>query len=137
VDVIWILYYVACAVLWVFLTGMAVLAFIPAFPDWLRAHRRVTLWLLGIDQLPAEPAPILRRFYVFLAGGWTWLLVWSWWLMPAVKDVFYRSIHSTRSYHIARTATFVVLLAYVVFGFYCIGRAIYIWMKKIYGRTDI
>ena len=92
--------------------------------------------LLGIDRLPLNPIRTLRRFYLFLSGGWIWLLVWSWGLMPLLKNVFYRNLPSLKAYQTARLATLILLIAYSAFGFFCIGKALNIWFKEIYNLKN-
>jgi hypothetical protein len=108
----------------------------PRFADWLGARPRVMILLLGINQLPLKPVRTLRRFYLFLSGGWLWLLAWSWWLMPWLKNLFYRNVPSLKAYQVARTATLILLVAYSAFGFYAIGKALNIWFKEIYNRPN-
>jgi hypothetical protein len=129
-----IAYYGISVFLWVLLAALGFGSLHPRFAAWLAAHPRTQLWLLGIDRLPAKPVLTLRRFYLFLSGGWTWLLLWSWWLMPLLKNSFYRNVPSLKAYQTARLATLILLVSYSAFGFYCIGKALNIWFKEIYHR---
>lgn len=127
-----IAYYSAAVLLWVFLAVMAVGTLRPGFTAWLQAHPRVRLNLLGTNQLPKNPERVLRRFYLFLAGGWTWILVWAWWLMPAIRAWFFKRVTTGKGYETAKIATLIVLAAYAVTGFYAIGKAVSIWFREIY-----
>jgi len=131
-----IIYYFACVFLWAGLIILAVMAIRPGFPEWLRAHPQIMVLLLGTNQMPAKPVRTLRRFYLFLTGGWTWLLVWSWWLMPAIRDFFFRSTPNPTAFQIARISSIIVILAYAGVGFFAIGRAITIWFREIYSHTE-
>jgi len=133
----WVLYYVASVILWLGLTILAVGALFPGFVRWLSAHPQGMVLLLGVNRLPENAERILRRFYLYLDIGWTWLLVWSWWLMPWFKNFFYHNVNSERAFQVARYSTLIVLVAYSVFGFFCIGRAISIWFKQIYNRSGV
>jgi hypothetical protein len=126
------LYYTACVVLWLGLTALALLALRPGFSAWLEARPGVRVWLLGTDRMPDRPVRTLRRFYWFLDGGWTWLLVWSWWLMPALKNYFFRSATQPAALQTARLSSIIVVLAYAATGFFAIGRGITIWYREIY-----
>lgn len=126
-------YYVASVLLWLFLAFFAVWAWRPSLAEWLTAHPRARLLLLGTDRMPENARSTLFKFYGYLALGWTWLLAWSWWLMPASRNYFFSRVDSERAFQAARISTLVVLTAYTVFGFYCIGRALSLWWKKIYG----
>ncbi|MCK5243237.1 hypothetical protein KAR34_12385 [bacterium] len=130
-----ILYYLACAFLWSGLMSLVVMAWRPGFPEWLTAHPKVMVLLLGTDQLPRRPVLTLRRFYLFLTCGFTWLLVWSWWLMPVIKDFFFRSTPTPTAWQVARISSIIVVLGYAAVGFYGIGKAITIWFKEIYSPT--
>lgn len=127
-----ILYYAACVVLWLGLTALALLVLRPGFIAWLEARPGLRVWLLGTDRMPDKPAHTLRRFYWFLDGGWTWLLVWSWWLMPALRDHFFRSATQPAALQTARLSSIIVVLAYAATGFFAIGRGITIWYREIY-----
>lgn len=127
-----ILYYTACAVLWLGLTSLALLVLRPGFITWLEARPGLRVWLLGTDRMPDRPARTLRRFYWFLDGGWTWLLVWSWWLMPALRDYFFRSATQPAALQTARLSGIIVMLSYAAAGFFAIGRGITIWYREIY-----
>ena len=129
-----IAYYGISVLLWVLLAALGLSSLHPRFADWLREHPRALLLLLGINQLPLQPARTLRRFYLLLSGGWTWLLVWYWWLMPLLKNNFYRNVSTLKAYQTARLATLILLVAYSAFGFYCIGKALNLWLKEIYRR---
>lgn len=131
----WIVYWVVAVLLWLFLTVMAVWSLFPGLARWLAARPRAQVFLLGINQMPDEPEKTLRRFYLYLDIGWTWLLLWSWWLMPWLKTWFYRGVASEKAYQLARVSTLVVLVAYSAFGFFCIGRAISLWFRRIYARN--
>jgi hypothetical protein len=128
-------YYGVSVALWVFLTGLAVLAWLPDFPARLERHPRAMLVLLGVNRLQPDARPQLRKFYSYLAGGWTWILVWSWWLMPLCKQKFYPAAHSLKAFQLARTSMMILMISYAAFGFFCIGKAIQIWMKKIYSSN--
>lgn len=137
-DSFWIVfYYNAAATLCLGLITLAGLSFWPGFPAWLEKHPKVMLALLGINVLPLRPARTLKRFYLFLAGGLVWLLAWSWWLMPWLKRMFFHAVNSSRAYEYARISTLIVMAAYSALGFFCIGRAIFIWLKEIYNRPDL
>ncbi len=131
-DILTVGYYIACMIIWLGLTGAAAAALRPGFPEWLEAHPRVMLYLLGINRLPLNPSRTLKRFYLFLAGGWTWILVWSWWWMPLLKDYFFRSTPTPIAFRIARISTLIVVGAYAAVGFFAIGRSLTIWFKDIY-----
>jgi hypothetical protein len=120
--------------LWVVLFGLGSCSLHPEFAGWLQQHPKVMTLLLGINQLPLKPVRTLRRFYLFLASGWTWLLVWSWWIMPALKNSFYHNLNSLKSFQMARISMLIILIAYSAFGFYCVGKALNIWFKEIYNR---
>jgi hypothetical protein len=125
-------YYAACAVLWALLAALWVASRQEGFPAWLEAHPKAMLALLGVSQLPKNALRTLRRFYFYLSGGWTWILVWSWWLGPWVKVYFFRSVTTSKGYDIARMSTMIVIASYAAAGFYAIGRGITIWFKEIY-----
>lgn len=129
-------YYGASIFLAVLLAALGLVSLHPGFADWLGTHPRAMVLLLGIDELPPKAVRTLRRFYLYLSGGWVWLLAWSWWLMPILKNIFYRHVPSLKAYQTARLATLVLLLAYSAFGFFCIGKAINIWFKEIYRHPD-
>ncbi|MCD4814139.1 hypothetical protein K8S19_10665 [bacterium] len=131
-----ILYYSASILLWVFLAVMAWAALRSGFPKWLREHEQAMLVLLGTNQMPANPEKTLRRFYLFLGGGWTWLLIWSWWLMPVVKDFFFREVSNPAALQISRISSGIVLFAYAGVGFFWIGKAVTIWFKEIYNHQE-
>ncbi len=126
------LYYAACIILWLGLTALAIMAGRRDFPLFLAARPRLMVLLLGTNRMPSRPLRTLRRFYWFLDGGWTWLLVWSWWLMPWVRDFFYRSTPNPTAFHIARISSIIIVLLYAIVGFFAIGRAITIWFREIY-----
>jgi hypothetical protein len=132
VDIWWSLYYGACALLWAGLTTLAVWSLRPSLAAWYGSHPRARAWLVGVERLPAQAPRALRAFYLYLAGGWTWLLVWSWWLLPWFKLVFYRSAGTARAYQVARTSLLVMVVATAVFGFFCIGKAVQIWRRDLY-----
>ncbi|MBN1594871.1 hypothetical protein JW933_02990 [candidate division FCPU426 bacterium] len=127
-----LLYYLACGLVWLGLTILASMAVRQGFPEWLRSHPKTMVCLLGTNRMPAKPVRTLRRFYLFLCGGFTWLLVWSWWIMPPVKNFFFKSIPTPVAFKIARISTLVVVIAYAAAGFFAIGRAVTIWFKEIY-----
>ncbi len=126
------LYYGISILIWLYLAVLVVLVWRPAFVDWLQGSAKGMYYLLGVSRLPDHPTSLLKRFFGYLAGGWTWLLVWSWWLMPQLKLYFYKSISNEMSFKVARISTMVVLLAYGGVGFFAIAKAITIWYKKIY-----
>jgi uncharacterized membrane protein SirB2 len=127
-----IAYYVACGLLFSGLMTMVIMSIRPGFPEWLTQHSKLMMVLLGTNQLPKRPVRTLRRFYIFLTAGFTWLLVWSWWLMPLVKDFFFKSTPTPAAWQVARISSIIVVLAYAAAGFYWIGKAITIWFKEIY-----
>lgn len=133
-EIGWVLYYTACAVLWIGLAVLTAWSLRPSLAAWLTAHPRAMAWLLGLDRLPEDAPRVLRRFYLHLTGGWTWLLVWAWWLLPWFKTRFYRGAATLQSYQMARTATVVMLIATAVFGFYGIAKAILIWQRELHRR---
>ncbi len=135
-EIGWVLYTVACAVLWVGLAVLTVWSLRPSLAEWLRAHPRAGIWLLGVDRLPEDAPRVLRRFYLYLTGGWTWLLVWSWWLLPWFKTRFYHGAATLQTYQMARTATVVLMIATAGFGFYGIAKAIMIWRRDLYRRGE-
>jgi hypothetical protein len=135
VDIWWSLYYGACALLWVGLTGLAVWSFQPSLAAWFAVHPRARAWLLGLERLPEDAPRVLRTFYLYLAGGWTWLLVWSWWLLPWFKLQFYRSAATAQAYRVARISMLVLVAATAVFGFFCIGKAIQVWRRDLYAPS--
>ncbi len=133
-DIWWGLYYGVCVVLWVGLTALAVWSLWPSLAAWYASHPRALAWLLGLERLPPDAAGVLRKFYLYLDGGWTWLLVWSWWLLPWFKARFYRGAGTVQAYQMARTSTLVLMIATAVFGFYFIGRALIVWRRELYLR---
>lgn len=128
----WI-YYLASCWLWLGLTVLVIFALRPGFPEWLRKHPAAMVKLLGTDRMPDQPGRTLRRFYLFLYSGFTWLLAWSWWVMPAVKKYLYQAVTSEQTYQIARYSTLGVYALYAAVGFFAIARGIMLWFKKIYG----
>lgn len=130
------LYYGLSVLLWVILFALGMCSLHQQFATWLQLHPKVMLWILGINRLPTKPVRTLRRFYLFLASGWTWLLVWSWWIMPVLKNYYYYNLNSLKSYQIARISLMIILAAYSAFGFFCIGKSLSIWFKEIYRRSD-
>jgi|GEM_PF-6258047 len=128
-------YLAACGLLWLFLTALWVGSLQPGFPGWLASHPRLMVALLGTDRMPAKPSRTLTRFYFFLAGGWTWILAWSWWLGPLIKEQFFRDVTTTKAYEIARISTIIVVAAYAATGFFAIGKAVSIWFKEIYAPS--
>jgi hypothetical protein len=135
-HVLALLYYGASVFLAVLLVVLGLASLHPRFADWLGDRPKVMILLLGINLLPLKPVRTLRRFYLFLSGGWIWLLVWSWWLMPWLKNLFYHNVPSLKAYQMARISTLILLVAYSAFGFYCIGKALNIWYKEIYNRLN-
>ncbi|MEW6516352.1 MAG: hypothetical protein AB1439_05535 [candidate division FCPU426 bacterium] len=125
-----LLYYAACLALWLGLTVMALLVLRRDFIAWLEARPGLRVWLLGTDRMP--PARTIQRFYWFLDGGWTWILVWSWWLMPALREYFFRSATQPAALQTARLSSIIVVLSYAATGFFAIGRGITIWYREIY-----
>jgi hypothetical protein len=132
VDIWWALYYGVCGLLWVGLTSLAVWSLRPSLAAWYAVHPRALAWLVGLERLPPRAPQTLRTFYLYLAGGWTWLLVWSWWLLPWFKVRIYRGAATAHAYQIARTSVLILVVATAVFGFYCIGKAIQIWRRDLY-----
>ena len=129
------IYYLACVLLWLGLTILALLSLSNRFYDYLTRHPKFTLYLLGINIVPAVAD--LKKFYLFLAGGWTWLLVWSWWLMPWLKEYFFKTVSNPPTLQIARISSLVVIVSYTGVGFFFIGKSLTIWFKKIYRNAKI
>lgn len=128
-------YFVACSLIWMGLMVLVWFAFRTNFAQWLTNHRKAFFYLLGVQKLPNQPEKTLKRFYGFLAGGWTWILLWSWWFMPELKDYFFQSVETALAYKIARWSTLIVVAGYAAVGFFAIGKAITIWFKEIYAPT--
>lgn len=129
-------YTIASALLWLFLATLGVAAWRPGFVEWLQGHPRLQMVLLGIDRLPSDPVRVLKRFYGFLAAGWTWILLWSWFLMPLLRTWFFRGVNGPRSFQLAQIATLIVVVAYAATGFFSIGKAVSIWYREIYARPQ-
>lgn len=136
-DIGKLLYYSASILLWLFLALMAWASLQPGFVAWLRRNEKWMIVLLGTNQMPQKPEKTLKRFYLFLVGGWTWLLAWSWWLMPVIKTFFFREINNPTALRISRLSSMIVLLAYAGVGFFCIAKAVTIWFKEIYNQPQI
>jgi hypothetical protein len=131
-----ITYYMVTFLLTLLLGSLASAAAWPGFPQWLTQHPRLMLALLGINLLPPDPVKTLRRFYWFLAGGWAWILVWTWWVMPSLREYFFSTAHSGQTMEMARWSTQLIMGAYAAVGFFAIGRSLIIWYREIYNRAD-
>ncbi len=131
------IYYGLCVGLWVVLAGLGIASLIPGFAAWLGQRPKMMILFLGIDRMPEKPVSTLRRMYVYLALGWSWLMSWSWWIMPALKNVIYHDVASLKAMHIARISMLILLVTYSVFGFFCISKALKIWFKEIYNRPNV
>ncbi len=125
-------YYGISILIWLYLAVMVVLVWRTAFVDWLKGSAKGMYYLLGVGKLPDAPTSLLKRFFGYLWGGWTWILLWSWWLMPLLKKYFFKFISNEMSFKIAQISTLIVVIAYGAAGFFAIAKAIILWYKKIY-----
>ena len=126
-------YRAASILLWIVLVVPAVLAWRRSFIRRVEAEPRLRLWLLGTTHPLADAGRTLRRMYGHLAVGWTWILASSWWFLPWAKAYLYGRADTPSAYHAARLSVLVLLAGQAIFGFYCIGRAAFLWRKDVGG----
>lgn len=129
------LYFGFSGLLWSFLTIMVVLIWRNDFVNWLAQHEQARFYLLGVEKLPDQAKALLRKFYTYLFAGWTWILLWAWWIMPQLKDYFFRSVNNEVTLKVARISTLIVIISYAAVGFFAIAKAITLWYRKIYRPT--
>lgn len=130
----WI-YYGLSILLWLFLITMLILIWRDDFWFWLTTNRQAGFYLLGVEKLSENSKPLARKFYSYLAAGWTWILIWAWWLMPMLKAYFFKSISNELTLKVARISTLIVVISYAAVGFFAIAKALTIWYRNIYSPT--